>query len=96
MKAIWSRLVNPSGGIEDEVSINLGFPGRRLGIRRATRLNWPTQRFDNSLGGNWRASYAGVHGTRDTDAHCSQSSLAHFKGYVRGFLPNYRLAVAGV
>jgi hypothetical protein len=52
-------LLNAAGGGEDEVDYQSGFPWPTVGDPPGYSIELVNPGFDNSLGGNWRASYVG-------------------------------------
>jgi hypothetical protein len=52
-------LRNASGGVEDEVDYELGFPWPTVGDAPGYSIELVNPAFDNNLGGSWRVSVAG-------------------------------------
>ena len=74
------QVVNPSGGIEDEVNYQLGFPWPTVGNPPGYSIELANPNFDNDLGGNWRASYTGIVASGTRTLIAAQSSWRYYKG----------------
>jgi hypothetical protein len=73
-------LQNAAGGVEDEVDYQLGFPWPTVGDAPGYSIQLINPAFDNSLGGNWRASSGGVAAPGSVTLINSNSIWQYFEG----------------
>lgn len=74
------QLLNASGGVEDEVDYQLGFPWPTVGDPPGYSIELINPEFDNNLGGNWRASVQGNPATQTQTLIATNSTWRYFKG----------------
>ncbi len=80
-------LVNAAGGVEDEVDYQLGFPWPTVGDSPGYSVELANPAFDNSLGGNWRASVVGNPANGTQPLIETQSTWRYFKGLAEASSP---------
>lgn len=74
-------LLNVAGGVEDKVEYQLGFPWPTVGEPPGYSIELINPAFDNTLGGNWRASVMGNPVQQSTTLVADHSSgWKYFKG----------------
>ena len=81
-------LLNAAGGIENEVDYQLGFPWPIVGDTPGYSIELLNPGFDNTLGGNWRASVVGTP-VQQTQTLISDHSSGwkYFKGWSEASAP---------
>ncbi|HKS38359.1 MAG TPA: lamin tail domain-containing protein, partial [Verrucomicrobiae bacterium] len=80
-------LRNASGGVEDEVDYQLGFPWPTVGDPPGYSIELVNPGFDNNLGGSWRASVAGNPVQQTQTLIAGGSTWKYFKGWSEASSP---------
>ena len=80
--------VPATGGVEDEVDYQLGFPWPTVGDPPGYSIELVNPSFDNNLGGNWRVSVAGNPVQQSQTLISDQATWKYFKGLSEASFPS--------
>src|SRR6266516_108273 len=81
-------LRNATGGVEDEVDYQLGFPWPTVGDPPGYSIELVNPSFDNNLGGNWRVSVVGNPVQQSQTLIPDHATWKYFKGLSEASSPN--------